>query len=99
MGELQVIARYTIADNAHDDVMALLSELAEASRTEPGTLSFVVYQRPDDPREVVLLERYASREALAAHRETPHFARLVLGEIVPRLESRVVELFDATSPG
>ena len=44
--------------------------------------------------EVVLLERYASRAAPAAHRETAHFKDLVLGQIVPRLDSRVVELYD-----
>jgi quinol monooxygenase YgiN len=49
----------------------------------------------DDPAEVVLLERYASREAFAAHRETPHFRDLVLGRIVPLLSGRTVEQYDA----
>jgi quinol monooxygenase YgiN len=47
------------------------------------------------PAQVVLLERYASREAFAAHRETAHFQDLVLGRIVPLLSGRTVEQYDA----
>jgi hypothetical protein len=36
----------------------------------------------------------ASREAFADHRETAHFKKLVLGEIVIRLGDRVIEMFD-----
>lgn len=95
MPELQVIARYTISAGKEAEVLALLSRLAEASRAEPGNVSFDAYLRLDDDRKVVLLERYASRDAFAAHRETPHFADLVLDRIVPLLDSRVVEEYDA----
>jgi quinol monooxygenase YgiN len=96
MAELQVIARYTISAGREDEVLGLLPELTAATRTEPGNLDFVAYRRLDDDRQVVLLERYASREAFAAHRETPHFERIVLGRLVPLLDSRVVELYDVT---
>jgi hypothetical protein len=62
----------------------------------PATSSFTAYRQLDEPRTYVLLERYTSREAFAAHRETDHFKELVLGEIVPRLDERVTEMFDAT---
>ncbi len=44
---------------------------------------------------MVLLERYVSRAAFEDHRTTPHFTGLVLEQIVPLLDSRDVELFDA----
>jgi quinol monooxygenase YgiN len=94
MTELQVIARYTISAGKEEEVLALLPKITEAARTEPGNVSFVAYRQLDDDREVVLLERYVSREAFAAHRETPHFKDLVLGQIVPLLDSRVVETYD-----
>lgn len=94
MTELQVIARYTISAGQEDEVLALLATLIAAVREEPGNLDFTAYRQLGEDREVVLLERYASREALAAHRETAHFKDLVLGQIVPRLDSRVVELYD-----
>jgi quinol monooxygenase YgiN len=94
MTELQVIARYTISAGQEDEVLSLLATLIAAVREEPGNLAFTAHRQLGEDREVVLLERYASREALAAHRETAHFRDLVLGQIVPRLDSRVVELYD-----
>jgi quinol monooxygenase YgiN len=94
MTELQVIARYTVSEGQQEAVFAVLPKLAEASRTEPGCVSYEIYRQLDDDRQIVLLERYASRDALAAHRETPHFKDLALGQIVPRLDRRVVEIYD-----
>jgi quinol monooxygenase YgiN len=94
MPELQVIARYTLAPGSEDEVLALLSQLAEASRGEPGNLAFEIYRGVEDPGTVILLERYADREAFAAHRESRHFKELVLERIVPLLERREVEFFE-----
>jgi uncharacterized protein len=93
MTQLQVIARYTVTFGNELEVASLLNQLADATRAEPGNLSFDAYRQFDDEREVVLLERYASLEAFAAHRATGHYNDLVLGQIVPRLDSRVVETF------
>jgi quinol monooxygenase YgiN len=94
MTELQAIARYTISAGKEEEVLPLLSELVAASRTEPGNISFVAYRQLDDERNIILLERYESREAFAAHRETPHFKDLVLDQIIPRLDRRVIESYD-----
>ena len=96
MTELQVIARYTISAGREDEVLALLPKLVAATRTEPGNVDFVAYRDLADDRRIVLLERYASRDAFAAHRETPHFQDLVLGQIAPRLDSRVIESYEVT---
>jgi quinol monooxygenase YgiN len=94
MPELQVIARYTLAPGSEDEVLALLAQLAAASREEPGNLGFEIYRGTEDPNAVILLERYASGEAFAAHRESAHFEELVLKTIVPLLERREVEVFE-----
>jgi quinol monooxygenase YgiN len=95
MMQLQAIARYVVPEGNHGQVLGLLRELATQSRREPGNISFDVYENVDDPTRVVLLERYESREAFAAHRETPHFHALVLNKIVPLLTERIVEELDA----
>jgi len=94
MSELQVIARHTTLDGKRDSVFAVLPKLIAASRKEPGNLAFEAYLNIDNPRSYVLLERYTSRAAFAEHRESPHFKELMLGQILPNLESRVVEQFD-----
>jgi quinol monooxygenase YgiN len=97
MSELQVIARHTTVDGQRDAVLALLPKLIEASRQEPGNLAFEAYLKLDDPRSYVLLERYTSRAAFAEHRETSHFKELMLGQILPKLESRVIEQYDVAA--
>jgi quinol monooxygenase YgiN len=95
MPELQVIAHHTMKEGAEEEVLALVPQLVAASRAEPGCVSFDAYRKLDEPRTYVLLERYASREAFAAHRDSEHFKHLVLDLIAPRLERRVVEELDA----
>jgi quinol monooxygenase YgiN len=94
MTDVLVIARYTVSAGSEAEVHALVPRLAAASREEPGALAFVPYVSLEDPRDVVLLERYASREAFAAHRDTPHFHDLVEQQIIPRLDRRTVEIYD-----
>jgi quinol monooxygenase YgiN len=96
MSEVQLIARHTITLGKIDEVLPLLPKLAAAALTEPGCLAFDVFRSLDDEHSYVLLERYTSRAALDAHRETEHFKDLVLGQIVPRLSSRVLQAFDTT---
>jgi quinol monooxygenase YgiN len=94
MTQVQLIARHTVKAGEETAVFAALNQLIAAARTEPGNLAFEAFRSFDDERSYVLLERYASREALAAHRDTPHFRRYVLEEIVPRLASRVLEEYE-----
>jgi quinol monooxygenase YgiN len=97
MPELQVIARHRTADGKRDAVLAVLRKLIEASRKEPGNLAFEAYLNMDDPRSYVLLERYTSRAEFAEHRESSHFKELMPGQILPNLESRVIEQYDVTA--
>jgi uncharacterized protein len=94
MTELQVIARYTVTFGNELEVASLLAQLADATRAEPGNLSSSTYAQLNDERDLVLLERYASLDALNAHRATSHYQDLLLGQIVPRLDRRVVEIYD-----
>jgi quinol monooxygenase YgiN/predicted GNAT family acetyltransferase len=94
MAELQLIARYTVTFGNELEVASLLAQFGEATRAEPGNLSSAVYRKLDDERDLVLLERYASLDALNAHRASAHYQDLLLDQIVPRLDSRVVEIYD-----
>jgi hypothetical protein len=42
----------------------------------------------------VLLERYASRDALVAHRATPHLQEIVIERLVPLLADRTIDECD-----
>jgi quinol monooxygenase YgiN len=47
---------------------------AAASLREPGVARFDIIQQQDDPSRFVLVEAYRTTEAIAAHKDTAHYA-------------------------
>ena len=47
---------------------------ASNSIKEPGVIRFDLLQQQDDPAKFVISEVYKSAEAIAAHKETEHYA-------------------------
>ena len=74
-------------------VREILGRLGEASRLEPGVITYTTHADPDNPREFFIYEMYHDESGLAAHQETEHFQRLVLQEAIPLLEKRVRRQF------
>lgn len=88
---LYLLARWRVREGALDTVLSLLPELIAATRREPGNRLYRVFQHGHaDQRTLLLLEAYADRAALEAHRQSEHFQRIVLGQIVELLEAREV---------
>lgn len=86
-----ILARWRVREGALDTVLSLLPELAAASKREPGNQLYRVYRHSSaDQRTLILLEGYADRSALDAHRQSEHFQRLVVGRILPLLDEREV---------
>ncbi|MFF9350036.1 putative quinol monooxygenase [Streptomyces sp. NPDC014734] len=85
-----VVARYRTREGEENTVLPLLDTMAAASRQEPGNLAYRVHQGVEDPRAIVLYEEYTCEADFTAHCATPHFQEIVLGKVVPLLESRDV---------
>lgn len=62
-----------VADRV-DAFLAATEANAVASRQEPGILRFDVLADRGDPAHVVLVEIYRDEAAVAAHKETAHYA-------------------------
>jgi len=56
-----------------DDLQALLHDMAPHCRAEPGNLAWNVWRDRSDPSKFILDELYRDQDAVAAHRETPHY--------------------------
>ena len=97
MPEVQLIARHTMKPGTENEVLSLVNELVEAARSEPGNLAFDAYRSLSNPESYVLLERYVSRDALAAHRASEHFQQIVIGKLVPLLADRTIDEFDVAA--
>lgn len=73
---------------------AILAEgIDVASRAEAGNLKYDYYIPFDDDGDLLLVEKWRDAEALAAHAETPHYAKLKA--LKPRfVTDTVVERFE-----
>lgn len=58
-----------------EEFKAASVENAAASVQEPGIARFDVLQQNDDAARFILVEVYRSVEAVAAHKETAHYAK------------------------
>jgi quinol monooxygenase YgiN len=83
--------RMKFAPEDRADIIESLRQLAEASRREPGCVSFVPHQVEGDPETVLIYEQYADPKAMAAHRETAHFKRHAVGVLYQKMRERSVE--------
>lgn len=84
-----LVARYYVRAGEGDEVAAALKEMAAlVKEREPDCVLYEVSRSEDDPDEFLLYERYRDAGALEAHRETPHFKRIVEGRILPLLARR-----------
>lgn len=77
--EIAVVAALKAAPGMEAALEAVIRPCVEASRKEAGCLSYVAHKDLNEPGRYVFIERWASREALAAHEQEPHFKALVAG--------------------
>lgn len=89
---VHVFATWEVKEGHLDTVLSLLSQAAVKSREEEGNLFYDIHQSNTDANTIILFEGYTSNEAVAEHRSSAHFQEIVVGKIVPLLESREVIL-------
>jgi quinol monooxygenase YgiN len=80
-----------------EDLRALLDELADGARGEPGCAGFRVLTA-EEPGEFVLLSGWDDERALSAHYSTPHYRRYreQVGPLLARPSDVVVHRVAAT---
>lgn len=70
MTRVVIFTRLTARPGRRDDLLALLDELAVATRAEAGNDVFVVHEARDDPDVVLGYEVFADEQAVTDHRAT-----------------------------
>ena len=85
---IHVIAKWKVKPGELAAVLALLPEVVKASSAEKGNLFYKIQQDNADPNTLLLFEGYRDEAAAAEHRNSVHFQTVVVGKIVPLLESR-----------
>ncbi len=69
---IQLVIQITARPGRGKEQVAAFERLAPLVRAEEGCLQYDMHQVSDDPDRFVLIERWASEGALAAHDATPH---------------------------
>lgn len=64
-----VTGAFTLDPADRDEFVARMAARLQSTRAEPGCLEYVLAADPADPGRAVLLEKWESEEALAAHAE------------------------------
>ena len=89
-----LVAKYTVKPGQGDQVAAALRRMAPlVAAGEPGCTLYHANRSTENPDLFLLYEHYRDQEALAAHRETPHFKEIIEGTIIPLLEKRERKLY------
>lgn len=76
MSEVVVVAVAKCKQGEADRMGAVMAEVAAASHEEEGCLTYALHVAKDDPNRLVVVERWASQEALDHHFTLPHVQRV-----------------------
>ena len=75
MSEVVVVAIVTAAEGRGPEAEALITRsLIPSTHAEDGCIAFALHREVADPLRLVLVERWASRDALDRHLATEHLA-------------------------
>ena len=88
---------YRIQEGHEEEVAALLRQMVEPTRAEPGNLLYLVHRSPTEAGRFFFYEQYTDQAALDAHRASPHFQQFMVNGVFNFVVSRepvVYELLD-----
>ena len=71
-----VVATVEVKPGSEDAVQALLATAIEQTHAEEGNVSYALHRDYEHPQRFVMVERWASREALEEHFTKPYLAQL-----------------------
>ena len=80
--------RMKFAPDDREDISEILRQLTEASRQEPGCVSFIPHRLEADPDTVVIYEQYKDAAAADAHRQSAHFKQFAVGGLYQKMRER-----------
>jgi quinol monooxygenase YgiN len=83
-----VTATWHAKKGEEDRIREIIEIMTPLTRAEPGCRLYVAHRSPDDPQLFFMYEQYDDEAAFRAHGAAAYFKENVLGQAVPRLESR-----------
>jgi quinol monooxygenase YgiN len=92
---ISFVVRMRFAPEDREQVTEALRLLTEASRQEPGCVTYIPHELAEDPNCIAIYEQYRDQAALDAHRNSEHFRQHVIGGLYQWMRERSVEDWNA----
>lgn len=70
---IYVVAELTLKPDMAEKAAAAARQVVAGTVKEDGCISYEAHLNVIDPKRMVIVERWTSREALSRHMDTPHF--------------------------
>jgi quinol monooxygenase YgiN len=87
--------RMRFAQDDRDNVLNAVRRLTEASREEPGCVTYIPHEVGGDPSLIMIYEQYRDEAAFDAHRASAHFHEHAIGGLYQWMKERSVEDLNA----
>jgi quinol monooxygenase YgiN len=99
MSEVVVVGAFTAQPGREEEALQAFKDIVQPTHDEPGCVLYALHQGADNPAQLAFVERWASREELNAHLESPHIAAIL--ERAPELfgDSGTITVYDAVPQG
>jgi quinol monooxygenase YgiN len=88
---LSFTVRMTFDQSERDAIDEILCHLTEATRKEPGCVSYIPHFVEGEACTVLIYEQYINQAALDHHRGSPHFHQFAIGGLYQKMKERQVE--------
>jgi quinol monooxygenase YgiN len=88
---LSFTVRMTFEQGDRETIAEVLCRLTEASRQEPGCVSYIPHFVEGEACTVLLYEQYTDEAALEQHRNAPHFHQYAIGGLYQKMRDRQLE--------
>jgi len=99
MSEVVVVVLARAKPGRGDEAAAAFQEVAVPTHAEEGCILYALHRVASDPERIVLVERWASREALDQHLATPHLIAFREGSHDVWAESMEILIVDPLAAG
>ncbi|MDR1919388.1 MAG: antibiotic biosynthesis monooxygenase [Tannerellaceae bacterium] len=77
--KLTIVATITILPEFKEEVLPVIQAVVAGTRTEPGNISYDVFEDVNNPLRFTFIEHWKSQSAIEAHNASPHFLEFVKG--------------------
>lgn len=70
---IQIVAHIELKPGTREELMPVLKTLVEESKKEEGNIAYDLFEHLKNPDKFVMIETWASKEAIDAHSKMPHY--------------------------